>query len=73
MKGPSMVDNPAPIANISGETETDQAIATLVLAFSDDPVARWLWRATAISSAHSAVVPSSWDKLLCGGSGTTHQ
>jgi ribosomal protein S18 acetylase RimI-like enzyme len=38
-----MVDNPTSIVNILGEIETDQAVNTLVRAFRDDPVARWMY------------------------------
>jgi len=31
------------VATISGDAEVDHAIATLVLAFSSDPVARWMY------------------------------
>jgi hypothetical protein len=33
----------ASVRTIAGETEVDHAIATLVLAFSTDPVARWMY------------------------------
>jgi GNAT superfamily N-acetyltransferase len=33
---------PPRVATIAGDTEIDQAIATLVLAFGTDPVARWM-------------------------------
>ena len=33
----------ARVATISGPDEVDQAIATLVLAFGTDPVARWMY------------------------------
>ncbi len=33
---------PLSVATIAGDTEIDHAIATLVLAFSADPVARWM-------------------------------
>jgi hypothetical protein len=35
----------ASVRTIAGETEVDHAIATLVLAFSTDPVARWMYDA----------------------------
>jgi GNAT superfamily N-acetyltransferase len=38
-----MDTNPTCIVTISGEAEADRAIATLVLAFSTDPVARWMY------------------------------
>src|SRR5215813_14130900 len=34
---------PEQIANITGDTEVDHAISTLVLAFVTDPVARWMY------------------------------
>jgi GNAT superfamily N-acetyltransferase len=34
---------PAFVATIAGDTEVDHAIATLVLAFGTDPVARWMY------------------------------
>ena len=34
---------PASVATIVGEPETNYAIARLVLAFSTDPVARWMY------------------------------
>jgi GNAT superfamily N-acetyltransferase len=34
---------PAIVATIAGDAEIDHAIATLVLAFSTDPVARWMY------------------------------
>jgi len=34
---------PPSVATIAGDTAIDQAIATLVLAFSADPVARWMY------------------------------
>jgi hypothetical protein len=33
----------ASVATIAGDAEVDHAIATLVLAFSTDPVARWMY------------------------------
>ena len=33
---------PPGVATIAGDAEVDQAIATLVLAFGTDPVARWM-------------------------------
>ena len=33
----------ASVRTVAGETEVDHAIATLVLAFSTDPVARWMY------------------------------
>jgi GNAT superfamily N-acetyltransferase len=38
-----MDTKPASVATIAGDTEVDHAIATLVLAFSTDPVARWIY------------------------------
>jgi hypothetical protein len=35
---------PSRVATIVGDTEIDHAIATLVLAFGTDPVARWIVR-----------------------------
>ena len=34
---------PPSVATIAGDTAIDQAIATLVLAFATDPVARWMY------------------------------
>jgi len=34
---------PASVATIAGDAEFDHAIATLVLAFATDPVARWMY------------------------------
>jgi GNAT superfamily N-acetyltransferase len=34
---------PASVAAIAGDAEVDRAIATLVLAFATDPVARWMY------------------------------
>jgi ribosomal protein S18 acetylase RimI-like enzyme len=34
---------PPRVANIAGDAEVDHAIATLVLAFDSDPVARWMY------------------------------
>jgi len=34
---------PPSVATIAGDTAIDQAIATLVLAFAADPVARWMY------------------------------
>jgi hypothetical protein len=34
---------PANVATIAGDAEIDHAIATLVLAFATDPVARWMY------------------------------
>jgi GNAT superfamily N-acetyltransferase len=39
-----MDNDPQRVATISGEAEINHAIATLVLAFSTDPVARWMYR-----------------------------
>ena len=33
----------ARVATIAGDAEVDHAIATLVLAFGTDPVARWMY------------------------------
>ena len=38
-----MDTKPPRIATIAGEAEVDHAIATLVLAFATDPVARWMY------------------------------
>jgi GNAT superfamily N-acetyltransferase len=38
-----MDTKPARVATIVGDAEADHAIATLVLAFSTDPVARWMY------------------------------
>jgi GNAT superfamily N-acetyltransferase len=35
---------PPSVATITGDVEVDHAIATLVLAFAPDPVARWMYR-----------------------------
>jgi hypothetical protein len=34
---------PPSVATIAGDTAIDQAMATLVLAFATDPVARWMY------------------------------
>jgi len=34
---------PRRVATIAGDAEVDHAIATLVLAFATDPVARWMY------------------------------
>jgi hypothetical protein len=34
---------PPRVATITGDAEFDHAIATLVLAFGTDPVARWMY------------------------------
>jgi hypothetical protein len=34
---------PARVAAIAGAAEADHAIATLVLAFGTDPIARWMY------------------------------
>ena len=39
-----MDTKPASVATIAGAAEVDHAIATLVLAFGTDPVARWMYR-----------------------------
>jgi ribosomal protein S18 acetylase RimI-like enzyme len=38
-----MAMKPTSVAAIAGDAEVDHAIATLVLAFSTDPVARWMY------------------------------
>ena len=38
-----MATNPREVATIAGEAQIDHAIATLVLAFVTDPVARWMY------------------------------
>ena len=38
-----MDTKPPRVTTIAGEAEVDQAIATLVLAFDTDPVARWMY------------------------------
>jgi GNAT superfamily N-acetyltransferase len=38
-----MDTRPARVATIAGDAEVDHAIATLVLAFGTDPVARWIY------------------------------
>ena len=35
--------NPPGVVTIAGDAEVDHAIATLVLAFCTDPVARWMY------------------------------
>jgi hypothetical protein len=35
--------NPASVVAIDGDAEVDRAVATLVLAFATDPVARWMY------------------------------
>ena len=35
--------NPAKVVTVTGDTDVDRAIATLVLAFDADPVARWIY------------------------------
>jgi ribosomal protein S18 acetylase RimI-like enzyme len=35
--------NPSEVATIAGDAQVDHAIATLVLAFATDPVARWMY------------------------------
>ena len=35
--------NPAKVVTVTGDTDVDRAIATLVLAFAADPVARWMY------------------------------
>jgi hypothetical protein len=37
-----MDTKPQRVGTIAGDTEVDHAIATLVLAFGTDPVARWM-------------------------------
>src|SRR4029077_1221270 len=38
-----MATKPTSVAAIAGDAEVDHAIATLVLAFGTDPVARWMY------------------------------
>lgn len=38
-----MDTKPASVATIAGDAEVDRAIATLVLAFGADPIARWMY------------------------------
>jgi ribosomal protein S18 acetylase RimI-like enzyme len=38
-----MNTKPASVATIAGDAEVDRAIATLVLAFGADPIARWMY------------------------------
>jgi GNAT superfamily N-acetyltransferase len=39
----TLATKPARVATIAGDAEIDHAIATLILAFSSDPVARWMY------------------------------
>jgi GNAT superfamily N-acetyltransferase len=43
-KNTTMDIDPQRVATIAGDAEINHAIATLVLAFSADPVARWMYR-----------------------------
>ena len=44
IKGRSSIDTQATsVAEIAGDAEIDHAVATLVLAFNTDPVARWMY------------------------------
>jgi hypothetical protein len=38
-----MHTKPTSVVTIAGDTEIEHAIATLVLSFCDDPVARWMY------------------------------
>jgi len=53
------------VATIGGDAEVDHAIATLVLAFVTDPVARWMYDDPhQYRAAHTATFPSPRKKLV---------
>ena len=52
-------------ANLGCDAEINGAIATLVLAFAADPVARWIYRALgSISAAYCSIVPRAWSGIV---------
>jgi hypothetical protein len=56
---------PSRVATIVGDAEVDHAIATLVLAFSSDPVARWMYDEPHQYLLHiPRFIPSSRNKLI---------
>jgi hypothetical protein len=51
---------PSDVRVIAGDAQVEQAIATLVMAFGSDPVARWIYGDPhQYSDAYPAILPSA--------------